>query len=260
MKYCSSCGTQVQEGVPYCPNCGSPMNQPQSVEEPLTTEVKVEEKPLTEETKVEEKTPKKNPFKGIVNFFRKKIILILLILVIVLVAIILLLTSRKDNQIEIKVKSSLEKIVEKSDLETINIVYNVIAKKCKDEATCDKTSNNIDNFEYVVSCKGTVTAGIDFSKVKITVLESEKKIIIEMPEAAMQGEPNIGSIKFLNGDEVPASKLPEARKLCQEVALDKSETDDKLIPFAKDQAKVVLEEFYKQWIKAYDSSYVIEVK
>jgi len=26
MKYCSSCGTQVQEGVAYCPNCGSPMN------------------------------------------------------------------------------------------------------------------------------------------------------------------------------------------------------------------------------------------
>ncbi len=29
MKYCSSCGTQVQDGLAFCPNCGSPMNQPQ---------------------------------------------------------------------------------------------------------------------------------------------------------------------------------------------------------------------------------------
>jgi hypothetical protein len=33
-----------------------------------------------------------------------------------------------------------------------------------------------------------------------------------------------------------------------------------LIPAAKEQSRVVLEQFYKQWIKAYDSSYDVEVK
>ncbi len=227
-----------------------------------------EEKQVVEETNVvKEEQPvetkevkKESKFKKVLGFFRRRIILILLILVILLVGIIVLLTSRKDNQIEIKVKSTLEKIVEKNDLETVNIVYNVIAKKCKAGTECDKTSNDINNFEYVVSCKGTITAGIDFSKVKIEVLENEKKIVVEMPDAAMQGDPVINSIKFLNGDEVPASKVAEARELCKDVTLEKSGADERLIPEAKDQAKVVLEEFYKQWIKAYDSSYVVEVK
>ena len=39
-----------------------------------------------------------------------------------------------------------------------------------------------------------------------------------------------------------------------------SGADGKLIPAAKEQARIVLEEFYKQWIKAYDASYTVEVK
>ena len=76
----------------------------------------------------------------------------------------------------------------------------------------------------------------------------------------MTGEPTIGSVKFLNGEDVSADELPNARKLCQEETKAKSETDDKLIPAAKEQAKTVLEEFYKQWIKSYDNTYVVEVK
>lgn len=209
-----------------------------------------EEKTKEKEEEKKENTKEKN---------RKNIKGFLIIIIVILVGVILILTN-KESQIEIKVKSTLEKVVEKSDLETVNIIYNVIAKKCKDETKCDKSSNNIDDFEYVVSCKGTITAGIDFKKVKVDVNKKDKKLIVEMPEATIKGEPNIGSIKFLNGDEVPASELPNARKLCQETTIEKSEADGKLIPAAKEQARLVLEEFYKQWIKAYDSSYVVEVK
>lgn len=76
----------------------------------------------------------------------------------------------------------------------------------------------------------------------------------------MTGEPTIGSVKFLNGEDVSADELPNARKLCQEETKVKSEKDDKLIPAAKERAKTVLEEFYKQWIKSYDNTYVVEVK
>ncbi len=227
-------------------------------EEVIEKKPKDEKKEEVVETEEKVKT-KKNPFKGIINFVRKRIILVLVIAVVVLVGIIALLT-RKGNQIEIKVKSTLEKIVEKNDLETLSIVYNVIAKQCNEGVECDKTSNDIDDFYYVVSCKGTITAGIDFSKVKIEVLKEEKKVVVEIPEATIQGIPSIGSIKFLNGDDIPASKVSEARKLCEETIIEKSELDDRLIPSAKEQAKVVLEEFYKQWVKAYDSSYVVEVR
>ena len=197
----------------------------------------------------EEKTKKKTVIKIKIPF-----------LLIIAIIIIVLVIPKKPVQMKIKVKSTLEKVVEKSDLETINITYNVIAKKCKDGQMCDKSSNNIDDFSYVASCKGTVTAGIDFQKVKVDVDTKSKKVIVTMPEATLIGEPNILSIKLLNGNELAASEHPNARKLCQETTKEKSENDEKLIPAAKEQSRVVLEAFYKQWIKAYDSSYTVEVR
>lgn len=205
----------------------------------------------------EENDLKKKSSKG-----KSKDIIKYLILIILIVAIVIILINTYSNggNIETKAKISLDKIVEKSDLETANITYNVIGKKCKNEKKCDLNSNKINNFEYVVSCKGTLTAGIDFSKVKIDVDNKNKILKIEMPEVTLKGEPTIGSVKFLNGSEVPADELPAARKLCQETVKTRSEEDNKLLPAAKEQAKIVLEEFYKNWIKAYDSSYKVEVK
>ena len=196
------------------------------------------------------------------NDNKKKLLIKLAIpiAIILIIIICIFIVPSKDGQMKLKIKSSLESIVEKSDLETVNITYNVIAKKCKDDNDCDLSSNNIDDFKYVVSCKGTITAGIDFSKVKIDVDSKNKKVVVKMPDAAITGEPTIGSVKFLNGDEVSASELPNARKLCQEVTKEKSEKDGKLMPAAKEQSRVVLEAFYKQWIKAYDSSYEVVVE
>ena len=187
-------------------------------------------------------------------------IIVMAAIILVVGVVILLVNGSKEGKIKSNAKISLDKIVEKSDLETANITYNVIAKKCKNEEECDLNSNNITDFKYVVSCKGTITAGIDFSKIKIEQIDKEKKLIITMPEATLKGEPTIGSTKFLNGTDISANELPEARKLCQETVKEKSEKDNKLLPAAKEQARVVLEEFYTQWIKAYDSDYKVEVK
>lgn len=205
---------------------------------------------VKEENNLKKKSSKS---KGII----KRLILIIIIVVIVF---FLINTYSNGGNIETKAKISLDKIVEKSDLETANITYNVIGKKCKNEKKCDLNSNKMSNFEYVVSCKGTLTAGIDFSKVKIDIDNNNKILKIEMPEVTLKGEPTIGSVKFLNGSDVPADELPAARKLCQETVKTRSEEDNKLLPAAKEQARIVLEEFYKNWIKAYDSSYKVEVK
>lgn len=189
-----------------------------------------------------------------------KTLLSVLIIVVIVALVITFIIPNKEGNIELKVKSTLDKVVEKSDLETVNITYNVIAKKCKDENNCDLKSNNIEDFVYVVSCKGTITAGIDFNDVKITIDKDNKKVIILLPDAKITDEPNITSIKFLNGNDMPADELPNARKLCQETTLEKSKSDNNLIPAAKDQAVVVLEQFYKQWIKAFDDSYQVEIK
>ena len=144
------------------------------------------------------------------------------IAILIILLLVLSLINSKSGSIETKVKVSLDRIVEKSDLETANITYNVIAKKCKTDG-CDKSSNNIKDFEYVVSCKGTITAGIDFNNVKLEVDKKNKKVTITIPEASITGEPNIGSIKFLDGNDVAANELPNARNLCKETVIEKSE-------------------------------------
>ena len=209
-----------------------------------------------ENSKEKEKNEKTEKIK-IVTKNKKVTIPILSLFIIALIALFFI--PKKGIDIKINIKSSLDKMVEKSDLETVNITYNVIAKKCK-KKNCDTKSNNIKDFEYVASCKGTITAGIDFNDVKIKVSNTKKKITIQVPEATIKGDPTIGSVKFLNGKDIPADELPNARKLCQETLLKKSSEDEKLIPLAKEQATIVLEEFYSQWIKAYDSSYTITVE
>lgn len=191
--------------------------------------------------------------------FNIKRITILLIIGILFVFGIKLVFFNKSGEIKNQVKTILERVVQKSELETVTITYNVIAKQCKDDNNCDKSSNNIQDFKYVVSCQGTITAGIDFDKVMVEVDESKKKVIIQIPDASIKGDPNILSINFLNGNELRASELTNARNLCQETTKEKSQSDGKLIPAATEQAKIVLEEFYKQWIKAFDSSYTVEI-
>ena len=87
----------------------------------------------------------------------------------------------------------------------------------------------------------------------------EKKVVVEVPEATIK-DSTIISVKFLNGDDLPPETLTEATKLCDVDVLERSKKDEKIVPAAKDQARVVLEGFYQQWIKAYDSSYTVEVR
>ena len=234
-------------------------------EEKLEKELEDDEKIVKEETQRAKEqmelgnilTKKEKESKKKDKILKKKNLLII-ILVVIIVAIILIVTS-KESKVEINIKSTLERIVEKSDLETVTINYNIISKKCKDDNNCDKTSNNIDDFEYVVSCKATVNAGIDFKDVVIDVNNKEKKVVVEVPEATIK-DSTIISVKFLNGDDLPPETLTEATKLCDVDVLERSKKDEKIVPAAKDQARVVLEGFYQQWIKAYDSSYTVEVR
>ncbi|MDD5888349.1 MAG: hypothetical protein PUC82_02550 [bacterium] len=71
------------------------------------------------EVKVENKVKSKVP-----------IILTMIIILVIGVILISVLTSKEGKTKNI-VKSSLDKVVEKSDLETVSFTYNVIAKNVK---------------------------------------------------------------------------------------------------------------------------------
>ena len=181
------------------------------------------------------------------------------IFTILLVLIVILVVTNKEGSHSTKIKSTLDDMVKKSEIQTATFTYNVVAKKCKNEKKCNKGSNNIDDFEYVVSCKGTIKAGIEVENIKLKVDEENKKLIITVPEVKST-EKNILSLTFLNGEDLDADILPEANKLCEDTLAEKAEKDKKLLPAAKDQAKVVLKSYYEQWLKALDEDYTIEMK
>ena len=201
-----------------------------------------------------------NNTKVIVNIKEKKSKFILISVTILIVIIIILSLGNGKRTIKTHIKSTLTKLVEKSDLETATIMYNVIAKKCNDEEKCDLNSNNINDFKYVASCQGSVIASIDFKHVSIDVDDKNKKVIIKIPDATIKENIYTGIPKLLNGENLPMDILPEAKKLCKKTIKEKSDKDKKLIQAAKDQAIVVLKEFYDQLIKGYDASYTVEVK
>ena len=201
-----------------------------------------------------------NNKKVIVNIKEKKSKFILISVTILIVIIIILSLGNGKRTIKTHIKSTLTKLVEKSDLETATIMYNVIAKKCNDEEKCDLNSNNINDFKYVASCQGSVIASIDFKQVSIDVDDKNKKVIIKIPDATIKENIYTGIPKLLNVENLTMDILPEAKKLCKKTIKEKSDKDKKLIQAAKDQAIVVLKEFYDQLIKGYDASYTVEVK
>lgn len=193
---------------------------------------------------------KKNP---------KIIILISIVIIVMLVIIIKNIIYSEPNRIKMNAKNSIEKVVESSELRTVTYTYNAIAKKCEGE--CSDKKN--DDYLYFVSYKGTVTAGIDFEYVTFEVDKENKKLIITVPEAKITSyNIDIGKNKYIFKDEKynNASELNSAHDICEKDLKDRTSKDELILKTAKENAQVVLKQFYEPWLKNYYKNYTLEVK
>ena len=226
-------------------------------------EVEINKKEIKEQSKTEKK---KNLFSKLIDKIKKlnkttKIIIILLIIIVIL-CLALGIAKSETGKLRISATSSLEKIVEKNDLETVNYTYNAIAKQPKNE-NVPENSENTDDYKYFVSYQGTVSAGIDFKQVKIDVDNKEKKLIITVPEPKITGyNVDIGSLKFIFTKDKynEASELENAFKLCKSDLANRSEKDSLILQTAKQNSITVLEAFFKPWIETFNDEYDVEIK
>jgi len=228
---------------------------------------KTDNKSNENENNIKEETTSKKKIlnRGIEKFKQSKkttkIIIVLVVIIIMLILSLGILTS-ETGKLKISAESSLEKIVEKNDLETVSYTYNAIARQCKKEG-CSKNSENTDDYKYFVAYDGTVSAGIDFKQVKIDVDKNEKKLIITVPEPKITGyNVDIGSLKFIFTKEKynEASELEKAFKLCKDDLESRSEKDELILKTAKQNSITVLEAFFKPWIETFNSEYEVIVK
>ena len=181
-----------------------------------------------------------------------KLPIIPIIIIILIVIAVISFTSGGGKEIT-KVKSMLTDVTNKSDLKTASITYNVIAKECEKEG-CDKNSNNIKNFKYVVSCKGTLTANIDFSKIQVDFIKEDNTYKIKIPEVTISDDVQLGDRSFIKGENTSPDDLPNILKLCEDTIKEKAKADNKLLPAAREQAIVVLDNYYGQLIKSYNKA------
>ena len=229
----------------------------------------IDKKKQNEKSKIEEKI---NPSekKGFIHKVSEKIkklnkstkIIIILVIVIAILCLALGVANSETGKLKITAESSLEKIVEKNDLETVSYTYNAIAKQPKN-ADGNVESENNDDYKYFVSYEGTVSAGIDFKQVKIDVDKKAKKLIITVPEPRMTGyNVDIGSLKFIFTKEKynEASELESAFKLCKADLENRSEKDELILKTAKQNSITVLEAFFKPWIETFNNEYEVEIK
>ena len=95
----------------------------------------------------------------------------------------------KEGEVTTISQSSIEKILDISELSTLEYTYNAVAAGYNEDG---KT------LLYHVAYEGTVSAGIDFDKLKVKVNPDKKEIRITVPEARILGcSVNEGSLKYI---------------------------------------------------------------
>ena len=151
-------------------------------------------------------------------------------------------------------EASLEKVFEISELSTADYAYNAIASAYENDGKTAK---------YYVAYDGTVTAGIDFSKIIIAIDDDSKKITLTIPNCEIQDTTvDFGSMKYIfENDKYDTETVSqEAYELCKADLVQRVEKEEDLLVLAKENATAAVEALVNPWVKQIDSEYVVDIQ
>ena len=194
--------------------------------------------------------------KGKINI---KIILILLVIISVMGFVIYRFVYRgSSSDIIMRARVAFQKSVDTEELRTATFTYNGVVIKCKEECKNDDSDEHL----YFVSYEGEVTAGIDFDKIDFSVDKNNKKMTIIMPEVKITNATAfIEKQKYIfkNSSYDNVNEITEANRLCNEDINRRAKEDEQLLATAKDNAKIVLQQFFETWLNNYYEGYTLEI-
>lgn len=165
------------------------------------------------------------------------------------------LFSKADKKATITTVSTLEKIINISDLSTFQAVYNGIAKVMNDSKP--------DEIDYYMSYKAKVKAGFDFEKVKIDLDDKLKKITLVIPEIKITDvSVDSTSLDYIfKNDKANKSGITEkALKACNRDVKEESENESAIFTLAEQNAKNVMKALINPYIEQLYSEYELEIK
>ena len=151
-------------------------------------------------------------------------------------------------------KASLEKVFEISELSTVDYSYNAVARAYEEDGVTPK---------YYVAYEGTVTAGIDFSKIMIDIDEDTKIITITLPESEIQNTMvDFGSMDYIfeNKKYETETVSQEAYELCKTDLARRAAKENDLMTLAKENAVTAVEALVDPWVQQIDGEYKVNIK
>lgn len=162
----------------------------------------------------------------------------------------------EEGEVTTITKSSIEEVLNISELQTADYIYNAIVDVYDEDGT---------TLKYHVAYEGTITAGINFDEVEIEVLEDEKEIVLTMPEVSIQDTiVNSGTLEYIftkdKYDNEKDNVYKEAYSKCQEDLEEKANSDTRLLETAQNNAKQVVEALMTPWIEQTDSVYTVTIQ
>ena len=180
---------------------------------------------------------------------------VVILVAIAAIAVLLQTSGREEPQPQVFNKSTLERIINVSELSTFTAVYNGIARVAN-----EKKPEKID---YYVSYEATVNAGIDFQKVEISMDEEQKTITLKVPEAHITNQSvEMSSLDFifLNQKADKSGVTEAAYKACEEDVRQESEQQTAICELAKQNAENVLKALTKPIVDQLGDGYQLVIE
>lgn len=179
--------------------------------------------------------------------------------VIILLIIIGLVTGlntikQSGKKSEVITASTLQKIVNDSELSTYTAVYNGVA-----EVMNEKKPEETD---YYVSYEAKIYAGIDFKDIEILVDDAEKTICLKLPEISiLKIDVDISSMDFIffNKKANASSVSQTAYSACEEDAKKESGNQKAIYELARQNACNVLKALIHPIVEQADEEYTLSI-
>ncbi len=180
--------------------------------------------------------------------------ILLLILITTVVVIGYKIWEREQIKAEITAISTIEKMIDISELYTFQAVYNGIAEV--------ENKNKADKIDYYVSYEAKLQAGFDFEELKVEVDNKNEIIRITIPEISiMHVNVDYASMEFMfQNDKTNKSAVTgEAYNVCIDDATNESAKIDPIFKLAEENARNVITALVNPFINQMDRKYKLDI-
>lgn len=178
---------------------------------------------------------------------------VLAIVIIIIVLVLFLIITNKKGETTITTKSELIKILDISELSSVEYVYNGIATKTKKD----------NKVAYYVSYNGKVRAGVNIKDIKYDEDPINKKIIVTLPEIQIfDAIVEAGQLDFIFIDtNYDTETVHQEAFNLSKTALENTIKDDKeFYDKARENIESIVRATIEPIIDTKDNEYQLEIK